>query len=127
MTLLVAQRQIDGSIWMIADTAITKGPISLRERQYSPKILPIHNGRALAGFSGDPDLGLSAILELDGMSDTSPTAATSFMFEKQRRGHEGLSFAYAWYDGSTHLTRIEHDRVEEVPTLHLGDDNTLRG
>jgi ATP-dependent protease ClpP protease subunit len=124
MTLLIAQRQANGNIWMVGDTAVTMGPIGLREREYKPKIIPVHDGRALAGFAGDLETCLSTILELDSLSDPSPATAISHMFEK-RRGHKELGFAYAWFDGETHLVRIDNDRVDQVRVLHLGNDDAF--
>src|SRR5215469_14539460 len=124
MTLLVARKQNNGSVWMLADSAITGGGIHLRQREYALKVFPVQSGRALAGFAGDSDRGLSAILELDNLSESSPTAIISHLFER-RRGYEKLAFAYAWFDGEPHLVRIDNDRIEDVPVLYLGDKDAF--
>lgn len=124
MTLLVAKKQPDGSIWMVADTAITGGSISLREREYAPKVFPIQNGRALAGFAGDTHRGLSTILELENLSESKSSDVISYLFER-RRGYDNLGFAYAWFDGETHLVRIDHDRLDPVSRLYLGDNDAF--
>jgi len=124
MTLLVAQKQSNGSIWMIADTAITEGGIDLRQREYALKVFPVQKGRALAGFAGDLDRGLSAVLELDNLPESNPTAVISHLLDR-RRGYEKLGFAYAWFDGEAHLVRIDDDRVEDVPVLYLGDKDAF--
>src|SRR5262249_32596089 len=110
--LLVARKQTNGSIWMLADSAITGGSIELHRREYALKVFPVQGGRALAGFAGDSDGGLSTILELDNLFDSSPTAAISHLFER-RRGYDKLGFAYGWFDSEPHLVRIDNDLVED--------------
>lgn len=56
MTLIVAGIT-DASIWMVGDTAITGGTISLRERKYMPKIEVGQNFPALIAFAGGPEHG----------------------------------------------------------------------
>lgn len=118
MTLLVARKQSDRAVWMIADTAITGGNIPLRERKFSPKIFPVQGGRALAGFAGDPVLGLRAIAELDDIPDAK--SAVDHL-KKRRQGTERLGFAYAWFDGEAHLVRVDDNKVTPQEVLHLGD------
>lgn len=124
MTLLIAQKQATQSIWMVADTAVTMGPLGLRDREYRPKVIPVHEGRALVGFSGDLETGLNTIIELESLSNSTPAADISHMLEK-RRGHKGLGFAYAWFDDGPHLVRIDDDRVEHVQVLYLGDQDAF--
>src|SRR5258707_958 len=100
MTLLVARKQPSGSIWMIADTAITGSGVDLRQPgEYALKVFPIQNGRALAGFAGDFDRGLSTVLELDDLQESHPTAVISHLLER-RRGYKELGFEQVRNDGS---------------------------
>jgi hypothetical protein len=42
---------------MVADTAITGGGFTSRQREYQIKIVPSRDGRALLGFAGDQHYG----------------------------------------------------------------------
>jgi ATP-dependent protease ClpP protease subunit len=122
MTLLIAQKQADGGVWMLADTAITDNKTEPHERAFTPKVFPVQGGRALAGFAGDLDTGLQAIADLEQLPDARSAIAHLLA---RRRGHQSLGFAYAWFDVEPRLAKVDHDKVEEVPTLHLGDDKAF--
>lgn len=118
MTLLVAGID-EASAWMVADTAITEGEISPRERVYKPKIEAAHNS-SLLGFAGDFHYGQRTIREAALLP---PGEAVLDFLVKGHREVPSVDFAYAFWTGhGPRLFRITGRGAEELATLHLGDD-----
>ncbi|HWA50678.1 MAG TPA: hypothetical protein VG742_20585, partial [Dongiaceae bacterium] len=61
MTLVVASIK-DSVVWMVADSAITGGPISLRDRVDEIKVISLPGSAAVA-FAGDSFHGRRALHE----------------------------------------------------------------
>lgn len=122
MSLLVAS--ISGpAVWMVSDTAITAGKIELRDRAYLPKIEPCQNRKALAGYAGDPDIGLKC-LRLAAAKQTFEEAIEVLVEGSKDSETE---FAYACFKGEEpKLFRIRRGEKEETRTLHLGVHDAFR-
>lgn len=117
MTLLIASKE-SGAVWMLSDTAITGGNISLRDRIYWPKIESAQ-GSSLLGFAGDYHHGQRIIREA---ASFAPGRVTLDFLVENHRQVPSADFAYAyWVNDAPHLFRIANGSVEEVQTLYLGD------
>jgi hypothetical protein len=94
MTLVVAA--IEGqSVWMVADTAITGGPMSVREKEFAPKVLVAVDRTWLVGYAGDAHFGAQFADEAS--RSASPAEALSLLSEASG-GHK-VEFALAWMEG----------------------------
>ena len=117
MTLLVAAAD-NNSIWMVADTAITGGTMSARERADQLKIVTGCNNRALIGFAGDEYRGFQAVIDASRLSE--PLAAANSLLSVHL-SYPSIDFAFGYLsNGKPRLLVISNGKIAEVQTLHLG-------
>lgn len=121
MTLIVAGIS-DGSAWMVGDTAITGGLISLRERQFLPKIESSKNFPGLFAFAGAAELGSQLVRRAS--SADSAEHALSILIEASRDVDADFAVALVRKDGPT-LQRISKGDATELPTLHIGSPDAF--
>lgn len=119
---------------MVADTAVTGNAVSLREREFQPKIEPAHN-KSLLGFAGSFEGGRQVITEASQLPVGK--SALDFLLQKHLeigsdgRGTYRVDFAYGFQtDDGPQLFRIAEGVSSRVTTLHLGiafsDFQTIR-
>jgi hypothetical protein len=103
---------------MVADTAITGGGLTSRQRAYQIKIVPSRDGRALLGFAGDQHYGRQL------MEDAASLPAGARAVEVlacSHRQYPSVDFAYAYVDRvGPHLIRISKGAAQELPAFHIG-------
>lgn len=121
MTLVVAA--IEGqSVWMVADTAITGGPMSVREKEFAPKVLVAVDRTWLVGYAGDAHFG--AQLADKASRSASPAEALSLL--SKASGQHKVEFALAWMEGDQpRLMHIENGSSKPKHTLHLGSHDAF--
>lgn len=106
------------SIWMVSDTAITGGNISLRERVFRPKIEISSDGLALAGSAGDDFHGRRLVKEA--CSRPAGVAAIEGLLHGHLQ-YPSVDFLYGYQDISgPHLVRVSDGTAHCVTTAHIG-------
>jgi hypothetical protein len=121
MTLLLAGIE-DSEIWMVSDAAVTGGNIDLRQRQYLPKIEVCQHGTALAGFSGDVEIGAHLIRSAAFAKNHED--AIKFLTDGSRG--TSIDFAYGFFESKQpNLLRISEGHSEKLNTFHLGSDDAF--
>lgn len=122
MTLVVAGAESD-CCWMVADSAITGGPIGLRERHFAIKIQPLGTLGILA-FAGDLAAGARALV--DAVHQQS-TAAVMALLEETVHSYPSVEFAYGFLaEEQPSLLRISSAGTEQVQRLYLGSSRLSR-
>ena len=117
MTLLVASIE-NGQLWIVADSAITGGILTLREREYGVKVDTV-GSHEIIGYAGDVGIGTAGI-----ESAAKETAGRNTIqhLAELTKSSPGVEFAYGYCEyGELHLLKISDGRWQELPALHLGD------
>ena len=103
---------------MVADTAITGGGLTSRQREYQIKIVPSRDGRALLGFAGDQHYGRQ--LMEDAASLPAGARAVEVLVCSHRQ-YPSVDFAYAYIDqAGPHLIRISEGAAQKLAAFHIG-------
>ena len=118
MTLIVAGID-NNTIWMLGDSLLSGGDMSVRDREYAIKIE--RGGNCVVGFSGDAHLGQAAIRQAADLNDFRGSVDRLTTLSK----NGGVDFAFGWHDGASRLVRIVGGIATEVTTLHLGSQGAF--
>jgi hypothetical protein len=119
MTLIVAGIGA-GAAWMVSDTLISGGDISLRDRHYQIKCIPSDDTKALIGFAGDTHHGnrlMEQAAKLPGGEEV-----VRMLADAQRK-HASVDFLYAFLDQKLpRLFRISGGAAAaDVLTAYIGE------
>jgi hypothetical protein len=119
MSLVIAGVE-EAGVWMVSDTAITGGDISLRQRRYLPKVEVSRDKRALIGFAGNDAHNAARLVAV---ACTKPASHEGLEVLLQGSAHNpSVEFAYATYDnGKPRLLHISGGKSADVLVLHLGN------
>ncbi|TXM64586.1 hypothetical protein FV226_26290 [Methylobacterium sp. WL12] len=116
MTLIVAAVAAK-EVWMVADSAVTGGKLTLREREFTAKIEPAVNGSALIGFSGD----LHHATRLSRAAASAGTINQALEMLVSGSAKSDVEFAFVYLDGDNpRLCKISGGKSMFVLTLYLG-------
>ncbi|MES0127252.1 hypothetical protein [Mesorhizobium sp. M0029] len=107
---------------MVGDTAITGGPIGLRERQFLPKIEVSKNFPGLFAFAGAAELGSQRAREASSADNAED--ALRILIEASREVDADFAVALVQKDRPI-LHRIRSGDATELPTLHIGSPDAF--
>lgn len=117
MTLIVAGIGV-GSAWMVSDTLVTGGDISLRDRHYQIKCIPSNDTKALIGFAGDVHHGARLMEQAADMPSGENVVQ---MLMNAQREHVSVDFLCAFLDQELpRLFRISGGTAAEVQATYIG-------
>ncbi len=117
MTLIVAGTSA-GIVWMVSDTLITGGDISLRDRHYQIKCVPSNDAKALIGFAGDLHHGVR-LMEQAAHMPSGESVVRVLM--KAQLEHASVDFLYAFVDHEVpRLFKISSGSAAEVQATYVG-------